>query len=189
MNYCKKYSATKIRIGEVTLSYAFLFHKRMNPDGTEGKYSTAVLIPKSNTQAVTLINEAVEAARQAGKTEKFGGKIPANIKTPLRDGDEEHPDDGHYAGMYFLNCSSDRKPDLKVLENGHLSDALDEDDVYSGAIGAITLTFYPYAVQGNKGIGCGLGNFVKTKDGERLSGGSTGAEDFADLTDEDDELA
>ena len=188
MNYNKKYSDTKIRIGEVRLSYAFLFHKRNNPDGTEGKYSTAVLIPKDNTQAVKLINEGVEAARQAGRVEKFGGKVPANLKTPLRDGDEEHPDDGAYTGMYFLNCSSERKPDLKVLENGSLTDALDEDDVYSGCWGAITLNFYPYSVQGNKGIGCGLGNFVKTRDGDRMSGGSTGDEDFGDLA-EDDELA
>ena len=185
-NFNKRISDTKVRVGEIRLSYAFLFSKRTNMDGTEGKYSTAVLIPKSNTQAVQLIKDAIEAAKQAGK-DKFNGKVPTNLKTPLRDGDEEHPDDAAYEGMYFLNCSSSRKPDLKVLENGHLSDALDEDDVYSGAWGAITLNMFAYNNSGNKGIGCGLGNFVKTRDGERMSGGSTGDEDFGDLA-EDDEL-
>jgi hypothetical protein len=47
---------------------------------------------------------------------------------------------------------------------------------------------FAYNNSGNKGIGCGLGNFVKTRDGDRMSGGSTGDEDFGDLA-EDDELA
>ena len=60
--------------------------------------------------------------------------------------------------------------------------------MYSGCWGAITLNMFAYNNSGNKGIGCGLGNFVKTRDGDRMSGGSTGDEDFGDLA-EDDELA
>lgn len=186
MNYNKRISDTKVRLGEIRLSYAYLFNKKPTPDGKEGKYSTAVLIPKSNTKAVEMIKEAIEAAKMEGK-DTLGGKIPSTLKVPLRDGDEEHPDDATYEGMYFFNCNTTRKPDLMVLENGHLSDALDEDDVYSGCWGAITITFRAYNNSGNKGIGAYIGNFVKTRDDERLSGGSTGAEDFGDLA-EDDEL-
>jgi hypothetical protein len=45
----------------------------------------------------------------------------------------------------------------------------------------VTVNFYPYDSNGNKGIGAGLNNVMKTQDGDRLSGGSSAASDFGDL--------
>lgn len=180
-NYNKKITETNVRIGEVRFSYVNVFAPKHNEDGKEDKYSVAVLIPKSDTAAVKMIEEAIEAAKQKGKTEKWGGKIPGNVKSCLRDGDVDREDDEAYEGCYFINASSTRKPGIRVLENGQVCEAMDDEDFYSGCWGAVTLNFFPYDSNGNKGVGAGLNNVIKTKDGEKLAGGRSADEDFGDL--------
>lgn len=177
----KKIKDTSIRIGEVRFSYTAVFQPKKNDDGTPSKYGVCIIIPKEDTETVNLVKEAIDAAKQRGKLEKWGGKIPANVKSCLRDGDIDREDDEAFAGCYFLNASSRNKPGVKVLEDGVVSDALDEEDFYSGCYGAVTLDFFPYESSGNKGVGAGLNNVIKTRDGDRLSGGRSADEDFADL--------
>ena len=46
----------------------------------------------------------------------------------------------------------------------------------------VTIRFYPYKHETGKcGIGCGLGNILKTRDGEPLAGGATAESDFAGI--------
>lgn len=177
----KKIKDTSVRLGEVRFSYTAVFQPKKNDDGTPSKYGVCIIIPKEDTETVNLVREAIDAAKQRGKLEKWGGKIPANVKSCLRDGDIDREDDEAFAGCYFLNASSRNKPGVKVLEDGVVSDALDEEDFYSGCYGAVTLDFFPYESSGNKGVGAGLNNVIKTRDGDRLSGGRSADEDFADL--------
>lgn len=183
-NYNKKMTATAVRLGEVRFSYAHVFERRRDEDGNDGKYSVCVLIPKTDKQALDMIAAATEAAKQDGKAKKWGGKIPANVKVPLRDGDIEHEDDPTFHGMMFFNASSNSKPGVKVLAGGALSDAIDESDFYSGCWGAVTVNFFPFENSGNKGVAVGLNNLVKTRDDEALAGGSSAESDFADLADD-----
>lgn len=79
---------TKVVTGVNTrLSY---FHgwEPVSINGGAEKYSVSVLIPKSDTETVSAINAAIDAAIEEGVA-KFGGKKPnkAAIKLPLRDGD------------------------------------------------------------------------------------------------------
>lgn len=182
MSFSKKITDTKIRIGEVRFSYTYVFAPRATLGGGDPKYSVVVLIPKTDKATIALVNEAIEAAKLNGKTTKWGGRIPANCKSPLHDGDIERPDDHAYAGCMYLNASSSNKPGVKVLEHGELMDALGAEDFYSGCYGAVTLNMFAYDTNGNRGIGVGLNNLIKTRDGERLAGGSTAEEDFSDLT-------
>lgn len=177
----KKIKDTSVRLGEVRFSYTAVFQPKKNDDGTPSKYGVCIIIPKEDTETVNLVKEAIDAAKQRGKMEKWGGKIPANVKSCLRDGDIDREDDEAFAGCHFLNASSRNKPGVKVLEDGVVSDALDEEDFYSGCYGAVTLDFFPYESSGNKGVGAGLNNVIKTRDGDRLSGGRSADEDFADL--------
>mgnify|MGYP002796466356 FL=1 len=177
----KKIKDTSVRLGEVRFSYTAVFQPKKNDDGTPSKYGVCIIIPKEDTETVNLVKEAIDAAKQRGKMEKWGGKIPANVKSCLRDGDIDREDDEAFAGCYFLNASSRNKPGVKVLEDGVVSDALDDEDFYSGCYGAVTLDFFPYESSGNKGVGAGLNNVIKTRDGDRLSGGRSADEDFADL--------
>lgn len=187
-NYNKKISDTNIRIGEVRFSFAYVFSPRKDNDGQPDKYGVQLLIPKSNTEAIKLINEAAEMAKKTPpKKNGWGNKSAAAIaklKPNLRDGDEENPGDPTYEGMWFINANTglERKPGIRVLENGQLVEALDEDDFYSGCYGAATISFFSYNNNGNVGIGCALNNVIKTRDGVRLAGGHTAEQDFDDLT-------
>ena len=179
-NYTKRISDTMVRLGEVRFSYCHLFEPKANPNG-KLKYSVAILIPKKDKATLEVAQAAINAAMEAGKASKWGGRIPAKCASPLRDGDEERPDDPNYEGMMFINASSDRKPGVCVLEGGKVVEALDEEDVYSGCWGAIVINFFPYDNSGNRGVGAGMNNVIKTRDDERLAGGSSAETDFADM--------
>lgn len=175
-------SDTNIRLGEVRFSYSNVFKPRTNPDGTPGKYSVCVIIPKSNTEAVDTFKKAFENAKAAGKTTKWGGKIPAKVQLPLHDGDEERPDDPAFEKCWYFNCSSNNAPGVRVKDElGQIVEALDDSEFYSGCYGAITVNLFPYSASGNVGVGVGLNNVIKLRDGERLSGGRSADADFADL--------
>ena len=120
------------------------------------------------------IEAAIEAAIEIGK-DKVGNK--KNLKTPLRDGDDERSDDSAYEGCYFLNANSSKKPGIV---DANLDPILNRDEFYSGCYGRASVNFYAFNVSGNKGIACGLNNLQKTEEGEMLSGGSTPESDFGD---------
>ena len=174
---------TKVITGLVRFSFCQVFTPKAMNEGEEPKYSVSILIPKTDTTTIDKINKAIEAAKVAGMA-KIGknGKIPAGIKLPLRDGDTEREDNPEYAGHYFLNASSLRQPGIIGKDRQAI---LDSDEFYSGCYGRASINFYAFNVNGNKGIAVGLNNLQKLKDGERLAGGASAEEDFADDFDED----
>lgn len=176
---------TNMVTGVVRLSYANVWEPKAMNQGDREKYSTAILIDKKDKATVKAIENCIEAAKQAGKA-KWNGKIPATLKLPLRDGDEEKPDDENYAGMYFLNASSTTPPQIV---DKRVQPILDRDEVYSGVFAKVSLNFYPFNTNGNRGVAVGLGNIQKIKDGDRLAGGTTAAQDFGVIDDDDFEEA
>lgn len=183
---------TKVVTNVVRLSYANLFEPK-SIDGGEAKYSVSLIISKDDKETLKLIEEAIDLAKKNGKGSKFGGKVPAVLKMPLRDGDEERPDDEAYANSYFLNASSSRKPAI-VSRRMELID--EPEEVYSGCYANVSVNFYPFNVSGNKGIAAGLNGVQKVKEGDRLGNGYVDPakefeilDDVDDLNDEDDFLA
>lgn len=164
---------TKIVTGKARLSYVNVFQPRASKPGQEPKYSICVLIPKSDTATVNKVKAAVKAAAEAG-IGILGGKIPAGLKNPLRDGDTER-DTAEYKGHYFINASSKQKPG--VVDAG-VQPILDAGELVSGDYGRVSLNFYAYSVDGNKGIGAGLQNVQKLASGDPLSGRSRAEDDF-----------
>lgn len=187
-----KRNGTKVTTGVVRLSYANLLDPRAIAEGQDEKYSVSLIIPKEDKDTLKAIKEAIDEAKEQGKA-KFGGKIPAGLKTPVRDGDEERPDDEAYAGSYFINANSKQKPKIlefvKFTTDGKIkAEPIDSpEDVYSGMYACVSINFYAYNQAGNKGIAAGLGNVLKVDDGERLGGGSSVEEDF-DLAADDEEF-
>ena len=62
---------------------------------------------------------------------------------------------------------------------------LDQSEVYSGCYGQISVTFYGFNTNGNRGIAAGLGNIQKLRDGEPLGGKANAAEEFETYDDDD----
>lgn len=154
------------------------------PDSVNGgdpKYSVSAIIPKSDTKTINAIKAAVEQAKK-DSVSKWGGKIPANLKLPLRDGDLDRPDDEAYANSYFFNANSRQAPQVV---DARVQPILDQSEVYSGCYGKISVTFYGYNSNGNRGIAAGLGNIQKLRDGESLGGRSSAADDFQTEEEED----
>ena len=179
-------NSTKVVTGIVRLSYANVWEPTSVNGGTP-KYGVSLIIPKSDKKTITAINKAIDAAIQAGIS-KFGGKIPnkAALKLPLRDGDAER-DDEAYANSYFFNANSPTAP--QIVDRA-VQPILDRSEVYSGCYAKVSINFYAFNSNGNRGIACGLGNIQKIRDGEPLGGRSSAADDFtADFDDDDDFLA
>ena len=174
-----------ITVGPARLSYAHLFKPYARDASEEPRYSTTLLIPKTDKETVDAINNAIDAAIEEGIA-KFGGKKPnkAAIKIPLRDGDVER-DDEAYKGHYFINANSKTAP--QIVDKS-VKPIMDRGEVYSGCFARVSLNFFAFNSNGNKGVACGLGNIQKIKDGEPLGGKSSAADDFTTLA-EDDFLA
>lgn len=171
-----------ITTGKVRFSYVHLTQPFAQNAGQEPKYSTTVLIPKSDTATVQRIREAVELAKQDGKNNKWGGVIPPVLADPLHDGDGGRPSDGMPYGdeckghwVLVAKCKADRKPEIV---DASLQPILSPSEIYSGMYGRVSLSFYPYDASGKKGVGCGLGPVQKLEDGEPLGGGVTAASAF-----------
>lgn len=98
----KTMSATKVVI-PCRISFANIFEPK-SINGSEAKYSVSCLIPKTDKKILLAIHKAIEAAKEDGKTRKWSGKIPPNLKMPLRDGDIDRPDDENYQEHFFLNA-------------------------------------------------------------------------------------
>lgn len=173
---------TKVKIGEVRFSYVHIFTPEAAAEGGDKKYSVSLIIPKSNKKLIADIKTAIEAATQAGIASRFDGKRPVNLRSPLRDGDLERADDEAYAGAYFINVSSKTKPGIvkrmKINGENKLVEVTNEDDIYSGCYGFASVNFFAYNNKGNRGIGAGLNNILKTRDGEYLGGRSSAESDF-----------
>lgn len=184
MTVSAKVQNTKVVTGKVRLSYVNIFEPRAIAEGQDKKYSLCILIPKSDVDTLRKIKTAVEAAKEAGKS-LWGGKIPPNLKLPLRDGDVDRPDQPEYAGHYFLNASSKQKPGI-VDKN--VQPILDSTEVYSGCYGRVSINFFPFNQAGNKGVGCGLQNVQKLADGEPLGGRSRAEDDFDPVNDSEDDF-
>ena len=165
-------------------SYANVWEPK-SINGGAPKYSVSLIIPKSDTKTVSKIQAAIEAAYREGEAKlKGNGKsVPAlsAIKTPLRDGDTERPDDPAYAGAYFVNANS-----APGIVDADRQPILTRSEVYSGVYGRASITFYAFNSSGNRGIACGLNNLQKIRDGEPLGGKASAESDFA--TDEDDDF-
>lgn len=166
-------------------SYANVWEPKAINGGTP-KYSVSLIIPKTDTVTVKKIQDAIKAAYEEGqgKLKGNGKSVPALsvLKTPLRDGDVERPDDEVYAGCYFINANATTAPGIVDADRNPI---ISRSEVYSGVYGRASISFYAFNSNGNKGIACGLNNLQKIRDGEPLGGKASAESDFATDDEED----
>ena len=172
---------TKVITGVKTRwSYANVWEPK-SINGGAPKYSVSLIIPKSDTVTVGKIKDAIKAAYEEGQSKLKGNNksVPAlsSIKTPLRDGDLDRPDDATYKGCYFINANSATAPGIVDAARQPI---LERSEVYSGVYGRASINFYAFNSNGNRGIACGLNNLQKIADGEPLGGKTRAEDDFAD---------
>lgn len=176
---------TKVVTGKCTFSYLNCWAPKSINGGTP-KFSVSLIIPKSDTKTVNKIKEAIKAAYDEGNSKLKGNSrsVPALsvIKTPLRDGDAERPDDEAYKNSYFINANS---PTAPGIVDANCNQIIDRSEMYSGVQGRASINFYAFNSNGNRGIACGLNNLQKLSDGAPLGGKSRAEDDFSTSDDED----
>ena len=182
-------SRTKVITGPQTrFSYLNAFTPKPSLSGGKPKYSASLIIPKSDTKTIKAIEDAIQAAYDEGqnKLKGSGKSVPAlsTLKTPLRDGDLERPDDANYKNSYFINANSSTAPGIVDADCNPI---IERSEMYSGVKGRASISLYAYNVNGNRGIACGLNNLQKLSDGTPLGGRSRAEDDFSSA-DEDDFL-
>ncbi|HFI0435164.1 DUF2815 family protein [Streptococcus suis] len=177
---------TKVITGKNTRFSYLNANEPKSINGGAPKYSVSLIIPKDDIETIEKIKAAIELAYKEGEAKlKGNGKsVPALevLKTPLRDGDLERPDDEAYQDAYFVNANSPQKPGVV---DRHRQEILDTSELYSGIYGRASITFYAFNSNGNKGIACGLNNLQKLRDGEPLGGRTRAEDDFATEDDDD----
>lgn len=179
----KNASETKV-IVPCRISFANIWEPK-SINGSEEKYSVSFIIPKYDNKTLTKIYKAVEAAKEIGKNKKWSGKIPPNLKPPLRDGDIDHTDDDAYANAFFINATS---KDAPQIVDRKVQPIIDPMDCGSGDYCNVSINFFAFNANGNRGVAAGLGNIQKVKDGERLAGRASAASDFAEVEDDDEDI-
>lgn len=167
--------------GLVRLSYPHLFEK----DEASDKYSASLIIPGDDKESLKVLQEAIDKAKEDGKSKKWGGKIPSKLTEPIHDGSESSDGSGAYDGNYYFAARSTSKPKL-FDENG--AEVIDKDELYPGCYVRAIVAFYPYNTSQN-GIGVILKGIKKVKDGDSLGGdNNVTADDFEEDDDADDDL-
>lgn len=173
--------AMKVLTGEARLSYVNVVTPRAAQQGGEPKYSVTLLIPKSDVATKADIDASIQAAAQEAVSKVWGGVRPPQVRVPIYDGDGVRPSGVPFGeecrGHWVLTASTKMKPQVVGVDNINVE--LSPSDIYSGMYGRATIRFFGYSNSGNKGVGCGLGNIMKTRDGEPLAGTASAASDFA----------
>lgn len=174
-------SPTNVVTGKVRLSYAHLFTPHANQQGGEPKYSTTILIPKSDIATKQRMDAAIAAAIQQGISGKWNGVRPAQVKNPVWDGDglkqNGEPFGQECKGHWVLTASSNTQQEVIDI---NMNPIINQTEVYSGMYARVSINFFSYFNSGNKGIGCGLGPVQKLEDGEPLGGRVSAAAAFGD---------
>ena len=181
--------STKVITGKCRASFVHIFEPK-SVNGSDPKYSMSLIIPKSDTKTLRAIRAAVDEAIENGITNKWGGKRPGKLSLPLHDGDEERDEDLAYADAFYINATSFEKPgvvDNKKGRDGKPIPITDPLQVYSGCYVRASINFYPFNVNGNKGVGAGLNNVQFWCDGEPLNGRVRAEDEFDALDVEDDD--
>lgn len=171
---------TRVMTGKVRLSFVHLFKPYAAEKGQEEKYSCTILVPKTDVQTKAKLDAAINAAIEKGINSVWNGVKPPKPTIPIYDGDGTRPSDGEEFGpeckghwVFTASAKIDYQPGIVDIRAQPI---LNQSEIYSGIYARVSVNFFPYAVSGKKGIGCGLGNVQKLMDGEPLSAAGIKAE-------------
>ena len=180
----------KVKTPKFRVSFPNLFEPKAMDEKSAPKFGVTMLFPKSEDDENILaeLEKSYDAAIAKGLQDKWNGKLPKNLRSPFRDGDEEEDycDRDGYPGHIFVRATSteDNPPGVVHVQRdpatGKRRVIDDPAEVYAGCYAVATVVAYPYSVGNNKGVAFGLQNIMKVEDGESFSGRKAAADDFDD---------
>lgn len=165
-------NANQMTTNKVRLSYTHLDKPYSHRgDGSDAKYSTTILLPKSDTEAKARLDTAIQTAIQAGVAKQWNGVMPPKVSIPVYDGDgvreNGEPFGAECKGHWVFTANS--KNPVQVVDLG-LNPIISPSEIYSGVYARVCVSFFAYNYNGKRGIGCGLEAVQKLEEGEPLGG-------------------
>ena len=164
--------------GETRLSYVHLYEP-YSSNGGEVKYSTTVLVPKSDAQTKARIDAAIEYAKQKGVAEKWNGVLPPVVALAIYEGDGVRPNGEPFGAEckgHWVFTASNKNP-VQMVDAG-MNPILQKGELYSGCYARVCVSIFAYNSNGKRGIGFGLEAVQKLRDGDPLGGGVSVADAF-----------
>ena len=146
--------STKVVIKDVIGSYVYLREARENQNG-EKDYSMQIILPKNHPQL-------------------------SMLKIPLRDGDTEK-DTPEYQNCYFFNAKAKKQPQIVNKYNEFASEKDLDDYCYSGATFCVSVNFYAFDKNGNRGVSAALNAVMLRKQTERIDGSVNAQAEFGEF--------
>ena len=183
---------TKCLIGEARMNFVHVFAPDSFDDKSKPKYSVVLSFPKTNKELYKKIEIAINECAEKAKAQ-YGGALPKKFSiVEIQDG-ADWDEKFNLEDSFIIKASSSYKPEVvkkaKVMGKVQFVPITDEEEFYSGCYGYASVSFYKYDTGVSKGITCGLNSLLKSKDGDKLGGGSGSAEaDFAGVIDDIDEF-
>lgn len=166
----------KLMLRNVRVSYVTVDEPRSITEGGDLYYSVSVIIDKDSP----VVKDYIDACKAIMIDQKWTEAQMRAAEKGIHDGSKERADDEAYAGKYYLNAKSKRKPLL--LDKARREVAADK--FYSGCFANVSISMYPYDKVGRKGVGVGLRGMQFVADGDPL--GSTVSKDEFDQLESDD---
>jgi len=172
------------RTPPVILSYPALFEPRLpGPNATKPIYSCALVFPAETPPEV---RKNLDALIDACGREKLGAKYDSlkrsgKLKLPIHPTTEEEEAKGYPPGSFFINCRSDSAPGIVgpvAGVDGKPTEITNPLELYPGCIVRATINFYGFNAGGGQGVGTGLRNIQKIKEGTRLDNRKKAKDDF-----------
>jgi hypothetical protein len=175
----------KVVTGKVRLNFPKLFRAvQINGEG-EPKFSTQILIPKTDKATIAALRASEKAAVEEGNEGVFKGKgVTAESVIKDADADGTAEDYPHTAGHLYMSVSAREDFRPQVVDAG-LNEITDQSQVYSGVYARVSLRSFPYTYGSKKrGVSFGLNNVQIIGGGDRLGGGTTASQDFEPIEEE-----
>ncbi len=158
----------KVTTPEFRASFPTLF-KAQSYEGGKEKFSVIMVFPKT-----TNLTE-MKAAAKAAAVAKWPTQLPANLRSPFRDGSDKGDLPGFGPDVVFITATSLRKPGLVDRQLQHI---IEPERFYAGCYARATVSAFAYDTAGNKGVAFGLHNVQFMHDGDSLAGGTPAENDF-----------
>ena len=149
--------------GEFVGNFVHVF-EMLQFEGSKPEYSIEMVFEPTDPTIQVMVELINKVAR-----EKWGNNIPANMKSPIRDGNQKAHKYPELTNKYSVKASDKNRQPLVIDRNK--AEIIDANQVYSGAKYRAVLDAYAYESRGSYGVAFGLKILQKLEDGTPLSGG------------------
>lgn len=152
------------------LDFVHVFEPWTFRENERPKYSVTLIISKNDSDTIRKVKSAISQAYENGKSKLQNTEIK-DVRSPLRDGDVERPDNPAYRNCWFINATNNGRFGAPAVCDRQKNVITDRNQLYSGVWGNVHVSFTAYSggdSPSQKGIGCYLNAVQKIKDDARI---------------------